>query len=336
MRQPITENSGFSSGRFVISLDFELFWGVRDKRTIENYGANIRGVRQVIPALLELFHRYEVKATFSTVGFLFAADKEELKRFLPSSQPSYTCMNFSPYPDIDKIGQNEKDDPYHFGYSLLQMIMNSEHEIGTHTFCHYYCLEPGQTPEEFRADLQAAKKIAGAKNIQLRSLVFPRNQFNKEYLSACVDAGLDSYRGNPVSWLYEARNKNDESLFRRALRFADAYLNITGHHCHTKEYVAASVPLNVAASRFLRPWSRKLKSLESLRLRRITKAMRYAARSRRLFHLWWHPHNFGVNLQHNIGFLEQILNEYKELNARYDFQSKTMTGIVNEINGSHE
>jgi hypothetical protein len=32
-------------GAFVISLDFELFWGVRDKRTISGYGPNILGVR---------------------------------------------------------------------------------------------------------------------------------------------------------------------------------------------------------------------------------------------------------------------------------------------------
>lgn len=34
-------------GAFVISLDFELMWGVRDKRTIADYGRNILGVRRV-------------------------------------------------------------------------------------------------------------------------------------------------------------------------------------------------------------------------------------------------------------------------------------------------
>src|SRR5450631_2733915 len=33
-------------GAFVISLDFELMWGVRDKRTIADYGRNILGVRR--------------------------------------------------------------------------------------------------------------------------------------------------------------------------------------------------------------------------------------------------------------------------------------------------
>src|SRR5262245_45875552 len=38
-------------GAFVISLDFELLWGVRDRRTAADYGMNIRGVRDVVPAL---------------------------------------------------------------------------------------------------------------------------------------------------------------------------------------------------------------------------------------------------------------------------------------------
>ncbi|HTD93461.1 MAG TPA: polysaccharide deacetylase family protein [Chitinophagaceae bacterium] len=321
----------FEAGKFVISLDFELFWGVRDKRTIENYGSNIAGVRQAMPAMLDLFDKYGVNVTFSTVGFLFAQNKAELKNYLPALKPAYTDQNLSPYAEVETIGENEHEDPYHFGYSLLASIANrKQHEIGTHTFCHYYCLEPGQTVEAFRQDLLAAKRIAAAKNISIRSLVFPRNQFNAEYLAVCKEAGIDAYRGNPVSGLYEARNKNDESLTRRALRIIDAYINIAGHHCHTKEYVLSSTIVNVAASRFLRPYSRKLSFLEGLRLRRIKKSMRHAAIHHKLFHLWWHPHNFGANLPQNLHFLEQVLAYYRQLNERYGFHSITMTGITNE------
>lgn len=38
-------------GTFVISLDFELMWGVRDVQTKAGYGPNILGVRQAIPAM---------------------------------------------------------------------------------------------------------------------------------------------------------------------------------------------------------------------------------------------------------------------------------------------
>ena len=36
------------SGKFVISLDFELLWGLREKVTANNYKYNILGVWEVI------------------------------------------------------------------------------------------------------------------------------------------------------------------------------------------------------------------------------------------------------------------------------------------------
>ena len=84
-------------GLFLISLDFELMWGVRDKRTIKNYGENIRGVRKVIPALLHLFESYHIEATFATVGFLFARNKQELLQFASSTLPHYLLKRYSPY-----------------------------------------------------------------------------------------------------------------------------------------------------------------------------------------------------------------------------------------------
>jgi peptidoglycan/xylan/chitin deacetylase (PgdA/CDA1 family) len=332
MNVPVTKK-----GKFVISLDFELMWGVRDKRTIDSYGMNIIGVRQAIPAMLSSFSKHNVKATFSTVGFLFAENKTELKRFLPDVKPLYTDSHLSPYSDIEHIGESEDDDPYHFGYSLFQQIeQHKVHEISTHTFCHYYCLEPGQTALSFEEDLKSAQKIAGSKGLKLRSLVFPRNQFNKEYLTVCKEAGIESYRGNPQSWLYSGRGKNDESPLRRAFRFFDAYINLTGYHCHSLHELKEPVLINIPASRFLRPYSKKLALLEGLRLHRIKKAMLYAARNKKLFHLWWHPHNFGININENINFLERILAYYSFLNKQYGFESITMSGLADEINGQNE
>jgi hypothetical protein len=70
--------------------------------------------------------------------------------------------------------------------------------------------------------------------------------------------------------------------------------------------------VDVPASRFLRP-ARKNGALERLRLWRITSAMETAARHRKLFHLWWHPHNFGVDLQKNLTFLRNILDCFAAL-----------------------
>ncbi len=320
-------------GKFVISLDFELMWGVIESRSIEAYGKNILGVHQVIPRLLDIFNKYSIKGTFSTVGFLFFEDKKTLLEFAPQHIPAYRYEKLSPYNGyMDKVGQNTAEDPYHFAPHLVKQIMEQpHHEMGTHTFSHYFCLEEGQTIDQFREDIRAAQKAASLYNITLTSLIFPRNQFNAAYLEVCKEEGLLCYRGNPVSWLYKERINAAENRWRRALRLVDAYINISGHHCHADESMKAALPINIPGSRFLRPYSHKLKMFDWLRLRRIKKAMEHAAKTNGLFHLWWHPHNFGVNQDENFAFLEKILQHYQNLHEKYGFQSYTMTGLAQKL-----
>jgi len=87
-----------SKGIFTISLDFELFWGVRDHRTLESYGENIRNVHLVVPRLLELFSKYKVHCTWATVGFLFFNEKKETISCLPAERPAYRKKEYDPYP----------------------------------------------------------------------------------------------------------------------------------------------------------------------------------------------------------------------------------------------
>ena len=51
---------------FLISLDFELAWGVRDHLPIARYQKNLLGVRQAIPAILRLFEREKIEFAFPT------------------------------------------------------------------------------------------------------------------------------------------------------------------------------------------------------------------------------------------------------------------------------
>ncbi|MBS1764033.1 MAG: polysaccharide deacetylase family protein [Bacteroidetes bacterium] len=323
-------------GKFVISLDFELMWGVRDKKNKTTYGENILGVHQALPEILKVFRQYDVKATFSTVGFLFFETKKDLLSNLPSLKPEYNDSNLSPYNGyFDQVGEDYKSDKYNFATELLLEIEKyPEQEIGTHTFSHYYCLEPGQTPEAFRADIEKAISAAEKKNIKLTSLVFPRNQFNEQYLKVCSDLGIICYRGNEHSWLYDAKNAASESHFRRALRLLDAYINISGHNCYADEYIGSKTPFDIPSSRFLRPYSKKLSLFDSLRLKRITSGMTYAAKHNLTYHLWWHPHNFGANQKENFIFLEKILQHYSKLNREHNLQSINMSELAIQLKKS--
>jgi hypothetical protein len=322
------------SGHFVISLDFELMWGVRDNRTKEDYGPNILGAKFAINQMLDVFEKNSIKATFAIVGFLFHKDKLNLLESIPNLKPTYFEKKLSPYEDLQNlIGNDENDDPYYFGYSLFQKIKSKNiHEIATHTYCHYYCLEGGQTIEQFEEDLKWAISVAKLNDIEIKSIVFPRNQYNIEYLNICKRLGIDSFRGNEKSRIYESCNGEGQTLIGRALRLIDSYVNITGYHCYNLEMMKASSPFNIPSSRFLRPYSDKLAFIDFLKFLRIKNAMTYAAKNNLMYHLWWHPHNFGSNCIENIKFLEKILKHYKFLNEKYKFQSITMEELSNKLN----
>jgi peptidoglycan/xylan/chitin deacetylase (PgdA/CDA1 family) len=321
-------------GIFTISLDFELYWGVRDKRSIEQYGENLRGVRSAIREMLKTFNTNGIHATWATVGFLFFKDAAELKKYLPECLPNYKLEKLSPY--VYLATTENLDAECHFAPDMVDLIAQHKgQEIGTHTFSHYYCLESGQSLAEFRDDLKAAVTVAKSRGLSVNSLVFPRNQWNKDYLAILDELGVSCYRGNEASWIYKASDNEGQGKLQRLVRLLDSYVNLSGHHTHELSHCLATAPCNIPASRFLRPYSKRLAVLDDLRLKRITKSMEDAAINKRIFHLWWHPHNFGKNTEQNIVFLNKIIDHYKVLQEKYDMKSLNMgelallKGIVN-------
>lgn len=311
------------TGGLVFSLDFELFWGVRDHRSVAQYGQNILGVRAAIPSILSLFGKNQIACTWATVGMILAQNKQELIDFTPKVRPAYKNASLDPYSAFDSIGDNESSDPYHFGASLVEQIRQTERqEIGTHTFGHFNCLEEGADTVSFAADLAAASAIMKHNGINTRSIVFPRNQFNDAYVAVAARSGFDIVRGNETSWLYKSAAKSDHSPIKRALRLADAYINLSGANVHEAQLHQSAI--DIPSSRFLRPWNSKLALAEPLKLHRIESAMEIAAREGKFMHIWFHPHNFGVNLDQNMAMLSSIVQKFRELNDRYDWQSLNM------------
>jgi hypothetical protein len=320
-----------TAGIFTISLDFELHWGVRDKHSVESYRAHLLGVRKVVPTLLALFRDYEVHATWATVGMLFFETKVQLLAGLPEVLPAYTDKNLSPYGALDEVGENEEADPYHFAPSLIRRILDTPYqELGTHTFSHYYCLESGQDEASFRADLSCACDAARPYGVTLESIVFPRNQVNLRYLTACRDLGIVAYRGNEASCIYAPQSGVEMNQHhKRGLRLLDTYLPVTGRHCISPAMASVDAGVrNVPSTRFLRPDSPRLRPLDGLKLRRITDEMTFAARTGAVYHLWWHPHNFGADIGANGAFLRRILDHYARLRREYGMQSLNMRELA--------
>lgn len=155
------------NGYFIISLDFELMWGVRDVHSINSYGDAVLKGRDIFIRTLNLFEDYRVKSTIATVGFLFCENKKQLFQ-KPSLLPTYGNSLLNPYLAIDEVGSNEDEDPYYYAKSIINTIKDlKSQEIATHTFSHFYCLEKGQTVLQFEADLKKAISIAKESNINI-------------------------------------------------------------------------------------------------------------------------------------------------------------------------
>ena len=114
------------SGTLIVSLDFELFWGMLDQCPLEEYRENVLGGRAAIPRLLELFERHGIHATWATVGFMFAENYEELKQYLPAEtlRPTYQNKALSPYGYFETIGKNEEEDAAKHLIELSENIDN--------------------------------------------------------------------------------------------------------------------------------------------------------------------------------------------------------------------
>ena len=77
------------AGKFIISLDFELHWGVMPRLSVKDYESNLKGTSDSIYQTLDLFNTYQIHATWATVGFLFFKDKPSLQSHLPTLRPNY-------------------------------------------------------------------------------------------------------------------------------------------------------------------------------------------------------------------------------------------------------
>lgn len=311
----------------IVSLDFELFWGMQDCCSLEVYQDHILGGKAAIPRLLELFNKYSIHATWATVGMIFAKNKQDIEQYAPiiEDRPTYKNRVLSSYRCLKTKTLDEHQDCF-FAPDLIHLIKKSEgQEIGSHTFSHFYCREEGQTVEQFKEDLLAAKRIADTRDVELSSIVLPRNQSEEAYNQTLQELGFTSYRDEENDWIHSIKFKP----LMRALRLLDVYLPLTGQGGYQPRIEEGVV--NLMGSRMYKPYFKPLGFLEGLKIHRIKKQMLHAAKHGLVFHLWWHPHNIGVMTDYHLKQLDEIFNYYAKLRDTYGMRSLNMNEAAMEV-----
>src|SRR5262249_26522707 len=154
------------------------------------------------------------------------------------------------------------------------------------------------------ADLRSAAAIAAARGIELRSIVFPRNQIRSEYLAIVRRAGFDCFRGNRPTWPYHAGDGPHVGPAHRATRLIDTHVPLLGSG--TIAWTAVQPiegVMNVPASLFLRPTAAHKSPATRIRARRMRRLVARAGERGEIAHIWWHPHNFGAHVEENLALL---------------------------------
>jgi hypothetical protein len=261
---------------FILSLDCEGKWGMADR--LQPYhqrdftSVNLAGAYR---QLLGMLARHDIAATFAFV-MAFTLSAREREQF----------------PLLDPSGGRE--DPWlrHYWRDLaaghdegwhcpeaLELVREAErHEIASHSFCHRPLGDGAIDPAGAAAELALAGEAARLKQVELKTLVFPRNQVGN--LPAVRAAGYWGYRERlprPSGGRGQAAALLEEFAVRRRpqlpLETRDGLVAIPpGHFFNWRYGLRRLVPPGVT-------------------LRRWRNLLEQSAREGGVVHLWLHPHN---------------------------------------------
>jgi hypothetical protein len=206
----------------------------------------------------------------------------------------------------------------HFAPDLIRQIAARDcQELGSHTFSHIYLREPGVTPEDVVADLNAVTALFSERfGVVPRSLVFPRNQ--PAFLDVVRATSIKVWRGNPRPWYYETEDSEHNGAIPRALKLLDA-LNRLTHR---------AAPLEgdmTRASLFLR--LNLPPSLWRAHVRRI-QAELDRLKPGEIFHLWFHPHNVAPDTPARLARVQEIAERVAAGVRNGRFVSSTMGSLA--------
>ena len=176
---------------FVISLDTELLWGYVAHPTLEAVNlmkSDSKKGRGCIDILLNLFEKHNIPATWAVVGHLFLDHCE--------------CEDGIPHKDMPRFKEdwysvdpctNIQKDPLYYGKDIVEKILSNriEHEIGYHSFSHVVFSECSREVAE--AEIKMSNKLAKEFKITLKSFVFPENKIG--HIDVLKENGFKIYRG---------------------------------------------------------------------------------------------------------------------------------------------
>jgi hypothetical protein len=257
---------------FIISLDVESIWGYAaypSHKEIDLLKRDDKNGRGCIDILLNLLGRHNIPTTWAVVGHLFLDHCECEDRMPHKDMPRFKEDWYSsdPCTDIQR-------DPLYYGTDIVEKILSNriEHEIGYHSFSHVVFSECSREVAE--AEIKKGIKLAKEFGITLNSFVFPENKIG--HIDVLKENGFKIYRG--------------ENLVRGAINQSFLMRKFNGGI--DKMIAPPTEPKwmdgiwEIPSSMFFCDPQIKFSLLPRAEI-----GLYRAIKSKKVFHIWLHPHN---------------------------------------------
>lgn len=305
------------SGTFVVSLDTELAWGTFDTEAgYRPFEEAYRRTPSVVRELCSLFETYEIPATWAVVAHLFEDCGGE-----------HDCTRV----DLDWIDdwygslpcRNGVDQELWYAPEILDTIRSCSvpQEVGLHGYSHLILGADGCSREVVRREVNAAIDALNAQGISPSSFVFPRNDIG--HLNVLADAGIEVIRGVDDIWF----EKQDlPRTIRKPFRFANEALSWAPPVVTPRKRNGV---IEIPGSQVFRPFHGGWQfAPERTRVARAKKGLEAAAETGQIFHLRFHPFDFGFEPDRMLEFFEQVLEYVTTLQRRGELSVRTLSEIA--------
>ncbi len=198
-----------------------MYWGLRASPGISEALRRLQRVPEIVQAMLDIFGKYEIRATWATVGLLGLNDLDEARASIPDSRPLYANAKLDPYRDIQSDEIERLPLEVLFAPALLKRIAESPgQELASHSFSHMYCLADGVSREAFAEDIDLAGRVFGRFGTEPTSFVFPRNQDACWAIELLRERNYKTWRAGGKRWV--SRGVARKSAVLKAARLIDS------------------------------------------------------------------------------------------------------------------
>ncbi len=287
------------TGKLTLSIDLELAWGLWDTITAEDLRLAETAERPICTALVDLFDRHQVPASWLVVAALL---DEDSARARPGPKSCWYA------PDVvERIA-----------------AARVRHEIGSHGGRHIY-FDRISAPEA-QDDLDFAKSVHRAHGLGFDSFVFPRGTVG--HLDILAQSGLRVVRSRDVGLLRSVNHGG--RLAARAANFIDQFLPVPPPPSWPQPLGGLieipgcmQIMGRNGLRRFVLPQVTRAKLLIGLK-----RAMRAGG----TFHLWFHPSNFYYRRDEQLATLDWFLARAADEASRGRIEFRTMGSYAGESN----